>query len=137
MCREFITGVDGAQLYLDEVRIAGGQNPDLVLDDGQRRIDLTMYESVDTLHALMRTEGLTARADRSALNKNSKCWGWREVGECMLNSKFMLSECPLACAYHMDRHDECERWAATGECESNQKYMARNCHVACTSKTEL
>jgi hypothetical protein len=136
VCREFITGVDGVQLYLDEVKVVGGHNPDLVLDDGARRIDLTAYESVDALHALMRAEGLAPRADRSRLNKNPKCWGWREAGECMKNADFMRTECPLACAHLEDRNDECARWAAAGECTKNTKYMSTHCPVAC-AKAEL
>ena len=135
MCRDFITGVDGVQLYLDEVRVVGGHNPDLVLDSG-RRIDLTAYESVEALHALMRAEGLKPRTDRSRLNKSPKCWGWRESGECLNNAHFMLRECPLACAHQQDRSADCARWAASGECTKNAKYMTANCPVAC-SKAEL
>lgn len=137
MVREFLTGVDGVQLYLDEVRVIAGHNPDLVVDDGRRRIDLTAYPSVEALHALMRAEGLVPREEQDLLNKHPKCWAWREAGECLTNAAFMLAECPLACAYQRDRDDQCARWAAAGECTANAKYMVANCPVACSKKTEL
>jgi hypothetical protein len=94
--KEFIKGENGAKLY-DKLKIAyvPGHNPDLLIKYPIKRIDLTVYKSMDDLHKLMIEYGFRIK---DAEKKNEMCIIWIQKGYCNLYKKYIKQECPKLCA---------------------------------------
>lgn len=128
-----------------EVRFVPGHNPDLVVttdSDGVPlpapvRHDLTRYNRVEDMHALVMSTGFARRAAGEAQDRDSNCAAWRDKGECLRNPTFMSATCALACRDLADRSSQCAAWAAQGECGKNPRFMYGECPVACGWKNEL
>ena len=74
-------------------------------------------------------------------DKHERCGVWKEEGECYLNKKYMLEECPASCSDEdyptktdkacKDHHLRCPVWADLGECAENPTNMKRYCPLSC------
>ncbi|KAG8466974.1 hypothetical protein KFE25_008353 [Diacronema lutheri] len=97
------------------------------------------------------------------VDHSDHCAAWKQKGECIANSRFMMITCahscgtcastarapplpplPEAVASHAnlldaadaeckDEHADCASWAAAGECGKNAAYMTSSCPVSCRS----
>jgi len=81
--------------------------------------------------------GTTSTSEQSCSDKNKYCATWFKLGQCDRNSRWMSSNCPVACSKCpvkcTDFNKWCGTWARRGECRRNPEYMDIYCKKACNS----